>query len=465
MTHTLERMFRAAGGLLTGAGPAAAPPAAAPDPEAGARLLAAPRRWLRRMAGPPPGSDAAGLNLAGAIAGEVARLATVELEAHVEGGARAAFLDAQLQPVLAALRTQCEFAAGCGGVMMKPWLEDGHIAVDFALPGDFVPTAWDGRGRITGVAFVEKRQLGGACYTRLEHHRLGPEGYTVDNRAFRSASPAVLGKEVPLASVPRWARLSPRVTLAGPGGGPRKPLFSYLKMPFANAADPASPLGVSVFGRAEGLLDEADRQYARLLWEYEGSELAVDASVGAVQPAGDGAFAMPRGKRRLFRELAVSGADGGDLYRVFSPAIRDENLLRGLDSLLKRIEFACCLSYGTLSDPQSVAKTAEEIKMSKQRSYAAVCDVQKALHGALEDLVWAMDACATLYGLAPAGPWRLRCRFGDGVLTDSAAEREQMRKDCQAGAAAWWEYRMRFYGESEQQARQRAAEAREENKA
>ena len=105
----------------------------------------------------------------------------------------------------------------------------------------------------------------------------------------------------------------------------------------------------------------------------------------------------PRAKRRLFRELAVTGADGGDLYRVFSPAIRDESLLRGLDSLLKRIEFACCLSYGTLSDPQAVAKTAEEIKMSKQRSYSAVCDIQKSLEGALRDLVRAMDAYATLY--------------------------------------------------------------------
>lgn len=475
MTQTLERMRRAVGGLLAGPRPqkegaglqealedCLRQPLARPEEGRAARLLAAPRRWLQMMAGPPAWSDSPSLNLAGAIAGEVARLATVELEARVQGGPRAAYLDRQLQPVLAALRTQCEYAAGCGGVMMKPCVEGKRIAVDFALPGQFLPTAWDGRGNITGAVFVEQRTLGRACYTRLEHHRSTPEGYVVENRAFRAAAPGVLGRPVPLAEVPLWAGLTPRVVLTGPGGqGPAVPLFSYFKMPFANAADPGSPLGASVFARAEGLLAEADRQYGRLLWEYEGSELAVDASVGAVQAA-DGRYTMPRGRRRLFRELAVTGADGGDLYRVFSPAIRDESLLRGLDSLLKRIEFACCLSYGTLSDPQSVARTAEEIRMSKQRSFAAVCDIQKALRTALEQLVAAMDACATLYGLAPAGEYQLALCFGDGITTDTATERSQMRLDCQAGAACWWEYRMKFYGECEAQARARAAEAREE---
>lgn len=457
MTQTLERMIKTVSGMFSNA-------PQTPESDGAARLLAAPRRWMRLLAGPPEWSETPTLNLPSAIAGEVARLATMELDAHVSGGPRAAFLNRQLQPVLSALRTQCEFAAGCGGVMMKPFVENGQIAVDFALPGSFLPTDWDSRGRITGAVFVEKLVTQAGHYTRLEHHKMQQGTYTVENRAFRSSANNVLGKEVPLDSVPRWAALSTFVTLTSPDGRLQKPLFSYFKMPLANTHQPDSPLGMSVYGRAENLLEEADRQYGRILWEYEGSELAVDASVGAIQPQGKG-FTMPQGRKRLFRELAVTGPDGGDLYRVFSPAIRDESLFRGLDNLLKRIEFACCLSYGTLSDPQSVAKTAEEIKMSKQRSYAAVCDIQKALRRALEDLLAAMDAYATLYNLAPAGSYQLTIRFGDGVTVDSTTERQQLREDCLAGAACWWEYRMKFYGESEEEARRRAAEAREEHRA
>ncbi len=452
MTQTLERIIGTVRAMFAAGGPGA------PELDRGLDLLEAPRRWLRLFAGNPPWADARSLGLPAAIAAEVARLTTVELAGHIAGGARAAFLDEQLQPVLAALRGQCEFAAACGGIMMKPYVAGRRVAVDFVLPGGFIPTQWDGQGRITGAVFLERFSQGGADYTRLEHHRLTDEGYVVENRAFCAGKGGGLGRETPLAAVPRWAALSPRVCLAAEDA-PAGPLFSYFKLPFANAAQPGSPLGVAVYGRAESLLEEADRQYERLLWEYEGSELAVDASVGALDVQ-NGEARLPRAKRRLFRELAVTGADGGDLYRVFSPAIRDESLLRGLDSLLKRIEFACCLSYGTLSDPQAVAKTAEEIKMSKQRSYSAVCDIQKSLEGALRDLVRAMDAYATLYGLAPEGGYEAAFHFGDGVAVDTDTERAQMRLDCQAGAAAWWEYRAKFYGESEEEARLRADEAR-----
>ena len=253
--------------------------------------------------------------------------------------------------------------------------------------------------------------------------------------------------------------LSPKTTLrCADGSLLTKPLFAYFKMPFANQEDISSPLGVSVYSRAIGILEQADRQYTRILWEYEGSELAVDASIGALQTE-NGMMRLPHGKERLFRELAIDRGDGGDLYSVFSPAIRDGSLFNGLNQLLKRIEFACYLSYGTLSDPQSVEKTAEEIKMSRQRSFSAVCDTQKSLAAALETLVDAMDVYASLYALCPGGTYALQLQFGDAIAVDTEREREAMRADCKDGAAAWWEYRMKFYGESEAVARAYASEA------
>ena len=97
--------------------------------------------------------------------------------------------------------------------------------------------------------------------------------------------------------------------------------------------------------------------------------------------------------------------------------------------------------------------------MSRQRSYSAVCDMQKSLAVCLTQLVCVMDLYATLYGLAPEGEYETAFSFGDAVTTDTAAEREAMRADCRDGAAAWWEYRMRFYGESETEAKSRAAQA------
>lgn len=45
----------------------------------------------------------------------------------------------------------------------------------------------------------------------------------------------------------------------------------------ANTIEKDSPLGVSVYSRAVKNIMEADFQWDRFLWEFEGGELAVDA--------------------------------------------------------------------------------------------------------------------------------------------------------------------------------------------
>ena len=226
-------------------------------------------------------------------------------------------------------------------------------------------------------------------------------------------------------AVGEWADLEPETTIHyGDGTGPDRALFSYFRVPLANAVDPDSPLGVSVYSRATGLIREADRQYSRILWEYEGSELAIDASQGALMADNSDRKPPTLLKRwhRLFRQLAIDQGQSGDLYKVYNPAIRDTSLFNGLDKLLKRIEFNCNLAYGTLSDPQNVDKTAEEIRSSKQRSYAAVCDLQRALQTALEHLIWIMDLYVDLYRLAPRGAYKVSFTWGDGILQDVDAE-------------------------------------------
>ncbi|MEG2595505.1 MAG: phage capsid protein [Ruthenibacterium sp.] len=431
-------------------------------PAVSEKMLRAADHWMTLFCGQAPwllDGNTQSINLPAAIAGELARLVTVELAGSVSGSARADYLNAQLAPVLGALRTQCEYAAAGGGLMMKPYVNGAGIGVDFVQAQSFIPTAWNAHGDITGAVFMEQMKKPHGNYTRLERHSMTKDGYFIENTAYFSPTEHALGVKTPLTAVPEWAMLSPKMTLRCADGSPlAKPLFAYFKMPFANQEDITSPLGVSVYSRATGLMEQVDRQYTRILWEYEGSELAVDASIGALQTE-NGDMRLPHGKERLFRELSIDKGDGGDLYSVFSPVIRDGSLFNGLNQLLKRIEFSCYLSYGTLSDPQSVEKTAEEIKMSRQRSFSAVCDTQKSLAAALHTLVDAMDVYASLYALAPDGIYETQLQFGDAIAIDTEREREAMRADCRDGAAAWWEYRMKFYGESEAAARAHANEA------
>ena len=111
------------------------------------------------------------------------------------------------------------------------------------------------------------------------------------------------------------------------------------------------------------------------------------------------------------------------------------------------------MAYGTLSDPQSVDKTATEIKTSRQRSYVMVSDTQMALQDALEDLVYAMSFWAALYGLIPAGnDYEVSSDWDDSVIVDAELERQTDRADVAMGAMSLAEYRAKWYGETLEEA-------------
>lgn len=368
-------------------------------------------------------SNTQSMQLAAAVAGEIARLVMTEFQSEVSGSTRADFLQESYKYVLDELQRQTEFAAAMGGLVFKPYVDGGRIAIDFVHAGRFIPTAYNSRGEITGAVFVERVKKGRAWYTRLEHHNLTDSGYTVQNKAFIAFNESELGVPTSLTSVDEWSSLLPEMTMGYQDGSTiEKPLFVYFKMPFANNIDEGSPLGVSVYSRATGLMEEADKQYSRILWEFEGSELAIDAPLDALNNS-----KLPARRKRLFRGLDIMKNDGSDLYQVFSPAIRDGSLFNGLNQMLRRIEFNCNLAYGTLSDPLNQDKTAEEIKTSKQRSYATVCNIQKALEESLKHLLWVMDYYTGLYNLAPSGEYEASFTWGDGILTDTNADFTQRK--------------------------------------
>ena len=219
--------------------------------------------------------------------------------------------------------------------------------------------------------------------------------------------------------------------------------------------DSDSPLGVSVYSRAPELVEEADRRYSNICWEYEGTQLAIHIATSLLKYNNDrNKFEYPGGQERLYRNVEYNaGAADKPFIDTFSPEIRDTALFNGFNNQLRLIEFACNLAYGTLSDPQNVDKTATEIKVSKQRSYTFVSDTQMALQKALEDLVYAMNFWAVLYGLIPLGnKYQVSFVWDDSIIVDAEAERQTDRQDVAMGVMSLAEYRSKWYGETLEEA-------------
>ena len=362
---------------------------------------------------------------------------------------RAGYLKEQLRGLMDVLRRKLEQGCAAGGMIVKPWpdLKRGRICFDFAMDWSIWPLAFDGEDNLVDVVIPDVFRDGDAIYTRLERHRLEDGDVTVTQRAFRSTREGSLGVEVPLTSVARWAALPPEAVIAGAEG----PLFGWFRVASANSVDASCPLGASVYARAVDVLKEIDLQYSRLLWEFEGGELAVDVDPTALYEKSDGkGRALPKLNERLFRAVDT-GAES--TYQVFAPALRDQSLVNGLNQLLIRFEDLCGLSRGTWSDANVDARTATELRIVRQRSYATVADNQKALEKCLRDVLRAMDRYATIYGLAPEGEWEATFEWDDSILTDVDTQLDQRLRLLEAGVMGRDELRQWYLGETEAQAR------------
>lgn len=241
------------------------------------------------------------LNLPAAIAAEVARAVTIEMQVRISGSVRADFLAGQMARVTGKLRQGTEFGAAKGGLMLKPYVSGESLAVDFVQADQFYPLAFDANGEMTACVFADVKTIGQANFTRLETHAMTGDGYRISNRAFRSTAWDAPGHEVPLATVPAWAALQEEAVIVQIS----RPLFAYFRMPFANNIDPASPLGVSYYARAVDLIEQVDRQWIELLWEFESAHRVLYTDPAAFQKDKNGLPIMPN--RRLYRTLDLNG--------------------------------------------------------------------------------------------------------------------------------------------------------------
>jgi len=415
---------------------------------------------------------------------------------------RAEYMNKQYQDkLLSKIRTQLEYGIAKGSLIIKPYviksqvsevagLKNGSemqdkydIEYDFIQADCFYPFSFDSSGNLTEVAFVQTKVDKDSVYTRLEYHKLEGNNVTIINKAFQNKhtndissalNQDMLGHEIPLSAVPEWSGLSPKVTI----NNVNKLLFGYFKMPDANTIDPHSPLGISGFARAKTLIREADKQYSRLLWEYEGGELAIDIDRDALNDVkdftGKSHYVNPKLQARLFRPIDLGESN---TYQPYAPSLRDGSLVNGLNNILMRIEDVCALSRGTISDVAAEARTATELKILKQRSYSSNAEVQNALEDALRDVVYAMDVYCTLYNIvgdvnvnakgqvdtSKLGLYDVSFTWDDSILVDVDAELSKRLTLMQSGLTSKEEVRMWYFGETARQAREALDKIKSDN--
>ena len=384
------------------------------------------------------------LKLEEGICREFADSVLVEMEAKILNNDK---MDRVLQKSLSDMNKKLQTGLALGAMVLRPL---GPDAAEYVAADKFIVISFADDGTPNDIAFLVVKCIGeNDYYTRVERHYFTNGNLTIENKCYHSQSQSDIGQICSLEEVPEWANILPGPVIYP---GMVQMDFGYYQNPIENKVD-GSACGVSIYESAENLIRKADIQGARLDWEYDSGERAIHIDDRALKKSGGKTY-LPRLKKRLYKGLNLDDGKDKELYKEYSPEMRDEAFRRGLEEYKREIEFNVGLAYGDLSDAQEVDKTATEVLVSKTRKYNRVTAIQGKLEECLNGFVTAL----AFYNGSYMSGVEFTCEFNDSILADEESERQQDRQDVSMGVMSLLEYRMKWYNEDEETAKAKLPE-------
>ena len=417
------------------------------------------------------------INFAKSVCSETARLATLAIGIQIDGSARATWLQEQIDKVYFQIRHWVEYGCAYGTVFIKP---NGE-SLDVFTPADVTIVDYDNQ-EIKGIIFKDSYTAGRKYYTRLEYHRfvettvdgVTTYPYYVSNRAYVSKSPQNIGDKIDLKQT-KWADLmadTPPILKAN-GEKLDGPLYGVLRTPQANNVDISTPLGLPIFAEAIEELKDLDIAYSRNAKEILDSKRTVLADDRLLMPSGSPVSSMtPQAMEHRCSEMSlpdyvknVFGQDEKEFYQEINPILNTDTRISGINALLSQLGYKIGFSNGYfVFNETSGIQTATGVEAEQQRTIQFIKDVRDKLESCLDQVIYALNVHADLYGLAPVGAYEVNYDFGD-ITYSFEADKQTWLGYVNTGRVPFWYYLVKFEGFSEEDAKALANEANKENKA
>lgn len=413
--------------------------------------------------------DIESFNFAKKLCNETARLTTLALGITVEGSARADWINGFMESYIDRMKNEeCEKACAFGYIVLKP----NGKGIDYVMPWDFCPTHQTD-GKIDGGIFFDHNHEQGNKwhYTRLEWQRFenaldGTKVLRITNKTYKSTAPDVIGQECDIKET-IWKDYIED----GAWYDIEQSLFSIFKMPLSNNIDMGSPLGMSIFSNAQKELKSLDIAWTRLKDEiFDSQKIAFLGDMliegegkpvrGRIAPGG----AVDKTGRSLPRWTRIlPGSTTGDEYHEVNPALQTSDRLSGIDHFLNLVGVKCGYSTGQfVLNGRTGHVTATQVEADDRETIQYIKQIRDSFHSATDGLIYALDKCADIYGLAPFGEYEVNYDFGD-ITYNWEEDRARHWQYVTMGKYPLARYYVEFEGMSEEDAKKIVAEAKSEN--
>lgn len=327
------------------------------------------------------------------------------------------------------------FALGTGAFV--EYLDGGEVVIDYVRGSMVYPLAWD-NGIITECAFASERKQGAEKYIYLNIHRKnGQERYVVENKMFRRNGDTITPADLPEGVADEVMT------------GSEVPYFQIVTPNIVNNADLSSPMGISVYANAIDNLQNIDLVFDAYDNEFRLGKKRVLVPLTLTQTTmADSGVTKP-----VFDDNDVefyvidTGEQNTQKIEEMNGALRYDAFEAGIKTAINLAAYKCGFGENRYRFEGGTAMTATQVISQDSDLFRNLKKHELILDAALQGLI---KAIAQMAGI---GIGEITIEFDDSIIEDEDKERQRFMQEIREGLRQPWEYRVKYFGEAEEQAK------------
>ena len=362
-----------------------------------------------------------------------------------------------------------------GGKVKVPVRENGVTGIDFIDADGFHPTQWHNREVTGGVFFTQRSELEKGVtwhYTLLQWYEWGNEipltvdeetgevltsksGYFIKTEVFKDKSTLggfstrcfgqiqrVFGIKVDEIE----AKLDFEI-----------PIFQYTKLPIKNNKNRVSPLGIGLMTNALDEEKSCDETFDSLSLEIEMSrkKFAIGEPATVPSVARDGKTTVKRFNRKKSAYLMEMDTVE-PIVKDMSGEIRTDKIIPTLNTQLDIFSVKIGLSAGTLRFDGKSIVTATQIKTEASESARTIRMIENALAKDWKKFIVKLihfHNKTSGENIPEITVDDIEITFHDNIILDDDSAKDKFIQEIDKSISTEWEYRVKFKGETETEAR------------
>lgn len=367
------------------------------------------------------------------------------------------------------------FATGTGAVTIR--LKDAHIndkkqliggkdteiVLDYMTAEYIIPISCS-RGRITEAAFCSEYMIKGINHMFIEVHTLEKEGYVIHNHWFKVNNGICTPAELPegIAEI-----IETRSDV---------PWFAIFTPNIENNIENNNGMGISILHGCLDVLKGIDIAYNNFNSDFELGAKKVFMLKDMYATLEDGTEVAPDDVgQQLFmmvdRDSMEQGGEKKFIYE-FNPNLRVADNTNGIQAQLDYLSFKCGFGNKHYQFNSGTVVTAKQYVGEKQdfiqNAHKHYITVEAFLRSLVRSIIHIGHTYCGLGAENCSGTKPnsgdcictsdIKVKFDKSVIIDPESEREQDRQDMRDGIMSKWEYRAKWYKESEDTAKKNIAE-------